>query len=482
MTPGPLTTLLGYLRRRAGRTPGECGDGDLLRRFVVGRDEEAFAILLGRHGSMVLDVCRRVLDNHEAEDAFQATFFILARKAGAVRKGDSLASWLYGVAVRVSLKMKTAAARRRAQERQVKVVNQPDPALEAARAELRPLLDEELGRLPENYRAPLVLCYLEGKTNEQAARELGWPKGTVAGRLARARELLRGRLRRRGLAVSSGLLAALLTDSVATAAVPASLVGSTVQGAGVFAMGGMAAASASAPAALAEGVLQTMMLTKVKIAAVMLMVCACGTGAGVLAQRAGSGAAPAAAQDADRTKADQEAQKLRDELVALRKQLAAAREELAATRKELLRQRQLAEQQRRVADEARARAEEALRDALAQRERAEVERQRALAEARRAAEEAAKAEARAKAGGEKARELAQTWLAKKDVKWGVPSAVRPATRKQADLVGGGKDAFLVVYPTPEKEKRLQGERAVVVNLATGKAALLPPAKPNVVIP
>jgi RNA polymerase sigma factor (sigma-70 family) len=475
MTAGPLTTLLGYLRRRAGEAPGQGSDGSLLRCFAIGRDEEAFATLVGRHGPMVLEVCRRVLeDSHHAEDAFQATFFILARKAGAIRKGDSVASWLYGVAVRVALKMKATAARRRAHERQVVVVDEPDPAVEVARAELRPVLDEELGRLPESYRAPLVLCYLEGKTNEQAARELGWPKGTVAGRLARARELLRGRLRRRGLALSSGLLAALLGESAATAAVPATLAGSTIQAAGVFATGTVAVASASAPAALAEGVLQTMMLTRIKIAAVLLVVCVCGTGAGVLAQRAGPGPALAAAGDADKDRAAEEAKRLKAELLKLRDELARTRAELEATKREAERQRQLAEQQRRRAEEAAAQALDALRRAQAERERAEAERQRALVEARRA-EEAARAAARAAEQGpeKKAEELARAWLAKKGFQWGKPSAVRPASQEQAKMVGGGKATFLVVYPTPAREKALLGDRAVVVNTATGKVVAVP---------
>ena len=479
MTPGPLTTLLGYLRRRAGQTAGEQGDGALLRRFAAGRDEEAFALLVGRHGPMVLDVCRRVLEDvHDAEDAFQATFFILARKAGAVRKADSVASWLYGVALRLALRMKTSAARRRVRERQVAVVDEPDPAVEAARAELRPVLDEELGRLPETYRAPLVLCYLEGKTNEQAARELGWPRGTVAGRLARARELLRGRLRRRGLALSSGVLAAVLADSAAMAAVPATLAGPTVQAASLFASGAMTAASATAPAALAEGVLQTMILTKVKIAAVMLMVCACGTGATVLAQRTGTAPAPAAAQDADKERTKQETKKLEQELLKLRKELArtraeleAARLEAEAARLEALKQRRLAEQQRKAAEVARARAEEALREALAQRERARAEEQRARLEAQRAADAAARAAERN--SQQRAEELAQKWLARKGTKWGFPSAVRRASRLEAALVGGGNDTFLVVYPTPAEEKTRLGERAIVVNVTTAQVASRP---------
>jgi RNA polymerase sigma factor (sigma-70 family) len=206
-------------------------DGSLLERFTTRRDEEAFAVLVQRYGPMVLGVCRRAL-NHEqdAEDAFQATFLVLARNAGSVRKQESVGSWLYGVAYRIACKARTIRGRRRAREVELKEVPAEEGSPEWLWREVRPVLDEEVNRLPPKYRLVFVLCYLEGMTNEQAARQLGCPLGTVLSRLARAREQLRGRLTRRGLAVSVALLAAALKgragatvrQALATAAVKAS--------------------------------------------------------------------------------------------------------------------------------------------------------------------------------------------------------------------------------------------------------------------
>src|SRR5262249_48128930 len=155
--------------------------------------------LVRRHGPLVLGVCRRVLrDRHAAEDAFQATFLILLRRARSLDRRGSVASWLYTVAYHVALRARADAARRPPPARPV-----PQPP-EAGWADLQPVLDEELGRLPDSYRAVVVLCYLEGKTNVEAARLLGWPVGTVKGRLARARDLLRARLTRRGITLSAG--------------------------------------------------------------------------------------------------------------------------------------------------------------------------------------------------------------------------------------------------------------------------------------
>jgi RNA polymerase sigma factor (sigma-70 family) len=190
-------------------TVGGLSDAQLLERFGASRDaagEGAFRALVARHGPMVLRVCLSVLqDPHEAEDAFQVTFLALARKAGSIRKQDSIGSWLHGTAVRVAIKARTTAHRRRARESRVMeaavLSGESQPSIEDR--DLSPILHEEVERLPAKYRAPIVLCYLEGMTQDQAAGVLGWPAGTVRGRLARARDLLRSRLTRRGLAVSA---------------------------------------------------------------------------------------------------------------------------------------------------------------------------------------------------------------------------------------------------------------------------------------
>jgi RNA polymerase sigma factor (sigma-70 family) len=181
-------------------TTAEPTDAELLERFVARRDHDAFAALVRRHGPMVFGVCRRVLrDPHDAEEAFQVTFLVLVRKAGRVRQPERLANWLYGVAHRVACKAKVASARRGAHERAAARTVDGPVTVGSDETELRAVLDEELVALPEKYRAALVLCYLEGLTNEEAARRLGWPTGSMSYRLARGRELLRRRLARRGL-------------------------------------------------------------------------------------------------------------------------------------------------------------------------------------------------------------------------------------------------------------------------------------------
>jgi RNA polymerase sigma-70 factor (ECF subfamily) len=248
-------------------------DQELLEAFAVRGEEGAFTALVHRHDAMVLGVCRRVLNDwHDAEDAFQATFVVLARKAGAIRKQASLASWLYGVANRVSMKARVRLARCRQREREAA---QPlaSAAAQSAWQELRPVLDEELGRLPDRYRAPLVLCYLEGKTRDEAAQELGWTLGMVKGRLERGRELLRGRLVRRGLTLSAALLVTSMAQTPAPAAGVASLVLVTVKAAMSIAAGQAAASQAvsASVAGLVEGVMKTMLITRLKVAAAILL-------------------------------------------------------------------------------------------------------------------------------------------------------------------------------------------------------------------
>src|SRR5262245_50558728 len=205
------------LRDGAGLT-----DGQLLTDYVSRRDEAALEALVRRHGPMVWGVCRRVLpDFHDAEDAFQATFLAFVRKAVSIASRELLANWLYGVAHQTALKARATAARRKGRARQLSEMPEPAAAEQDLWRDLQPLLDEELSRLPDKYRAVIVLCDLEGKTRKETARQLGVPEGTVAGWLARARARLAKRLTQRGIAVSGGgAFALLLAQQVASAGVP----------------------------------------------------------------------------------------------------------------------------------------------------------------------------------------------------------------------------------------------------------------------
>jgi RNA polymerase sigma factor (sigma-70 family) len=257
---------------------GDLSDGQLVQRFLTARDgadQAAFTALVERHGPMVLSVCREVLRNaHDAQDAFQATFLVLARKAGSVRNADSLASWLHGVALRVAMQAKKEAARRRVYERRSAELKAAELERQGGSPECWPELHEEIARLPERYREPVVLHYLEGLTTEEAASRIGCPHGTILSRLSRARERLRGRLERRGLTTSTALLTTGLTPR-ATAALPARLLETTVQAAFGFARGQASeAAVASATATtLAQGVLYTMTISKLKILGAMALAC-----------------------------------------------------------------------------------------------------------------------------------------------------------------------------------------------------------------
>jgi RNA polymerase sigma factor (sigma-70 family) len=292
MATGSMTTVLKHLRRLAlqpdGRAPT---DGQLLGRYLDHGDETAFEELLHRHGAMVLGVCRRLLGpGADAEDAFQATFLVLVRKGASVVPRDMVGNWLYGVAHRTALEARTLAARRRAREKPMDPLPESEMPPEDQWRELRPLLDEELSRLPAKYRAPVVLCDLEGKTQMEAARQLGCPEGTVAGRLFRARSLLMQRLRRRhAMVFSAGSLALLLTEQNASAVVSPVLAHSTMQAATLVAAGQAATAELiSAPVvALTEGVIKAMALHQIKLAtAVLLTLGVMGTGAGVLTHQA----------------------------------------------------------------------------------------------------------------------------------------------------------------------------------------------------
>ena len=209
MTSAQAGTVLKHIRRldampRAIQQP----DAELLGRFAARRDGAAFADLVRRHGPMVLTVCRSVLRHEQdAEDAFQATFLVLARKADSIRERDAVAGWLCEVAHRVAVKAQADTARRRAREQRVPPMPAADPTQEMTLRDLRRALNDELRRLPERYRVPLVLCYLEGRTHAEAAVLLGWSKDTFRGRLDRGREHLRRRLASRGIALSAVLCA-----------------------------------------------------------------------------------------------------------------------------------------------------------------------------------------------------------------------------------------------------------------------------------
>jgi RNA polymerase sigma factor (sigma-70 family) len=223
--------LLRHLRKLATPSDDTVSDRELLHRFAERRDEGAFASLMRRHGPMVLRVCRRVLKHGpDAEDAFQATFLTLARKAGAVRWHDSAAGWLYGVARNTARRARDAAARRAHRERHVPARVSADLLAEMTARELLGALDEELSLLPQEYREPLVLCYLEGATRDEAAQRLGCPLGTLKGRLERGKERLRAALARRGLSLPAALAATLLGRGAADGAVPAPLARATLRG------------------------------------------------------------------------------------------------------------------------------------------------------------------------------------------------------------------------------------------------------------
>jgi RNA polymerase sigma factor (sigma-70 family) len=346
MPRNPLTFLARYLHRLADTAaPGDVTDADLLDRFVGRRDEAAFELLLWRHGPTVLGLCQRLLRHEQdAEDAFQATFLTLARKAGSIGKREMLASWLYKVAYRVACRARSRSRALSNQPAVVAAVAAPDGSPAVVTADLRSMLDGEVAGLPERYRRPLVLCYFEGKTHEEAARLLGCPKGTLAARLARARDRLRLRLTRRGWALSAGALAGLLTEQTLAAGVPAGLARATVRAALAQASGTTAAASlVSANAvALTEEVVRMMWHTKLRVlAGLLVVILLAGTGAGVLLPHtwvdagadkpsAARAEPPAPLQAGPKPRRDSpaEAAKLRDELAKLREEVTRLHREL----------------------------------------------------------------------------------------------------------------------------------------------------------
>ena len=254
---------------------GVLSDGQLLDHFVERREGAAFEAIVHRHGPMVWSVCRRVLrDHHDAEDAFQATFLVLARRAASVMPREKLGNWLYGVAYQTATKARAMRAKRRMREGQVPDMPEPMAEPDDLRDDLAEALDRELSRLPEKYRTPIILCDLEGWTHWEAASRLGWPIGTVSSRLSRARSMLAKRLTRRGLSLSGGALAVLLAQESASASMPMRLIDSTAQAASLFAEGGAVTAGmvSAEVAVLTREVLKIMLLGKLKIVTTVLMV------------------------------------------------------------------------------------------------------------------------------------------------------------------------------------------------------------------
>ncbi len=323
-------------------------EAELLRRFATRRDPSALEAIVVRHGPMVLGVCRRILLNrHSSEDAFQATFLVLARRAGTIRDPDRLGPWLHGVAHRVALRLRAERARLQARERTG--TEEPAMATDQAesdfdRAELRATLDEEIRRLPSKFRDPIILCYLDGLTHDEAAVHLQCPVGTVRSRLATGRDRLRDRLTRRGVTVASGVFASVLTAEFASAAVSPVLLVSTVRASTAFASSMKAATTAglvsASVAALAEGVTTTMIVSKLKIIGALALtgILTLGVGGATAQKLGGSGEGEKIAQKspdlledqiaklkAQATEAEARAQKLDAEIKALKDQLETAK-------------------------------------------------------------------------------------------------------------------------------------------------------------
>jgi RNA polymerase sigma factor (sigma-70 family) len=287
---GDLTDYL----RRVVRAGGEADrtDGQLLEDYLSRRDEAAVAALVKRHGPMVWGVCRRLLHHHDAEDAFQATFLVLARRAVSVRPREMVGNWLFGVAHQTALKARATAAKRRMRERQVKEIPEPAAMPEPDLCHnVEPILDQELTRLPDKYRIAIVLCDLQGKTRKEVARQLRIPEGTLSSRLTTARAMLAKRLSRHGLEVAGGALASMLAEKAASAGVPNSVVDSTINAASLLAAGKAATGAISVKvAALTEGVMKGMLFTKLRtVVAVVLILGFAATGTTILTCRTAGG-------------------------------------------------------------------------------------------------------------------------------------------------------------------------------------------------
>ncbi len=295
MVKGQAGTVVHYLHCLAATLGRELTDTELLQRFTLRRDEGAFTALVQRHGRLVWDICHHVLHHaQDTEDAFQATFVVLAASAGKIRQQERLASWLHGVALRVALKARRDAARRRKHEKEASGMARKQEPPDLSWREVRCLLDEEVQRLPDKYRVPFILCVLEGHTLAEAARQLGWKEGTVSGRLTRARQQLRERLARRGVELTA-VVSALAVAHRAGAGVAPRLVAATAQAAVSYTAGAGAAAGvlSARVATLIQGATNTMLTNHWKMIALWLLALGAGAaGAGVFLHE------PAVAQDA----------------------------------------------------------------------------------------------------------------------------------------------------------------------------------------
>jgi RNA polymerase sigma factor (sigma-70 family) len=270
--------LAGQIRRSGLMDEhGQTSDGRLLQFFVNQQDEQAFAVLVRRHGPMVFGVCRRILANtHDAEDAFQATFLVVVQKAASLTNRQTIGNWLHGVSYKTALKARALRVRRQQKEREMAMTAEVDARSRDVWNEVAPVLDEELRRLPDRYREPIVLCDLEGKSRKEAAHQLGWPEGTVAGRLARGRVQLAERLKRRGVTLAGGSLASIVSANAAAAAVPTLLEKSTL------ATARHAGSGQAITCVLAKSVLRDMSIGKFKlgvsVVAVLVATAALATG------------------------------------------------------------------------------------------------------------------------------------------------------------------------------------------------------------
>lgn len=287
MANEPLDTVIRQIREVVAPAD-EDTDAQLLARFIDERDEAAFAIIVRRHAAMIMSVCRRVTrDAQDADDAFQATFLVLVRKAAAVARRELLANWLYGVAHNTALKARAQTMRRRAREK--RLAELPEPMAREARDDaLAECLDVELSRLPDKYRAPIVLCDLEGKSRKEAAALLGCPDGSLSSRLARGRTLLVKRLTRRGVAVSSAAITAVFEQMAAAAECAPTIVQATVHHALSIQSGVACAEVPPRVLALAEGMVKAMFMKKVRLAA-LVITCGLIAALGLMYAQAGAG-------------------------------------------------------------------------------------------------------------------------------------------------------------------------------------------------